>query len=138
MPVKPLLQLGIVLTLTACGDVVTSRYANMQEARNDELFQRGWLPDILPDSTTAIVTSNELDLNMSSGEFLVAPQDIGSFVDRLSGLQPPHSEYAGLIEGMQRRDYDSYTYTEGMTWLFLCNSETGHCMYRLPYSGLSR
>ena len=41
------------LLLCSC-DVVTSKYATLADARNDRLFERGWLPDILPPSTREI------------------------------------------------------------------------------------
>ena len=70
MTAKTLFCIAILSSLTVGCDVVTSNYETMQDARNDRLFERGWLPDILPDSTTSIRTSNDLDINTSVGEFL--------------------------------------------------------------------
>jgi hypothetical protein len=38
------------------------------------LFERGWLPDIVPDSSREITINNDLDLNLSKGEFFFDPE----------------------------------------------------------------
>lgn len=131
-----LLCLGMLLALATGCDVVTSNYATLQDARDDSLFGRGWLPDILPESTVSIRTSNDLDINTSEGEFTVAVRDVDVFIKQLSGIEEPYIGHADYIKRMQRKGYEGFSYTDGLTWLFLCNRETGHCKYRLPYSGL--
>ncbi|MCR9261619.1 MAG: hypothetical protein NXH95_18020 [Pseudomonadaceae bacterium] len=137
MRVITLIVIGGFLSLAAGCDVVTSKYETLDEARDDTLFRRGWLPDILPESTVSIRTSNDLDTNTSEGEFMVAVEDVDTLVRRLSALEEPYVDHADYIVKMQKSGYKGFSYTAGLTWLFLCNRDTGHCIYRLPYSGLS-
>lgn len=134
-PLK-ILFFGSMLLLASGCDVVTNKYPTLQDAREDALFRRGWLPDILPESAVSIRTSNDLDINTSEGEFTIAIQDVGDFVKQLSDVDEPYAGHSGYIKIMQLRGYEGFTYTEGDTWLFLCKRKTGHCAYRLPYSGL--
>jgi len=58
-----------VLALAGSSDVVTTRFATLADAKSQGAFQRGWLPPVLPDSATAIVERNDLDLNRGTGSF---------------------------------------------------------------------
>ena len=129
-----LLALAICLVVTGCCDCVTSRYANLQEARDDDLFNRGWLPEILPESAMAIRTSIDLDLNTSEGEFTIAIEDFDVFIKQLSTVRKPYGRHANHIEKMQKKGYEPFNYTEELTWFFFCARESGHCTYMLPYS----
>jgi hypothetical protein len=53
------------------------------DVRTDHVFERGWLPDILPASAHDIHTRNNLDLNLSDGEFSFEPVDAAAFVSRV-------------------------------------------------------
>jgi len=55
----------VFLFLAGYGDVVTDDYVTYKDAVKDNLFIRGWLPEILPQSTRDIRTENNLDLNTS-------------------------------------------------------------------------
>lgn len=72
-----------LLTMHGCSDIVTSEYPTYQIAEEDELFQRGWLPEIIPRSATEIVVNNNLDLNESSGNFVLSNDAILDFKERL-------------------------------------------------------
>ena len=48
-------------TLVGCGERVVHRYETVGEARRDGVFERGWVPDILPDGATALVELHDLD-----------------------------------------------------------------------------
>ena len=102
-----------VATLSSCDDV-TSRYPTLDDARNDQLFERGWLPDILPPSAHDIRVTNDLDGNRSEGEFSFDPADFLSFVAQFESLYPPFEYSAG-----------------GYTWVFFCDSMSGHCYYSM-------
>ncbi len=123
----------LTLTLAACGDVVTSRYATLQDARADQLFERGWLPDLLPPSAHDIRTSNNLDLNTSSGEFSFSPADSKLLAARLSPYASPQCPFVNLdseVKSHLGRGYPAYQYFEDhTTWVFLCRPERGECDY---------
>src|SRR5690606_14748458 len=83
-----LLPLLCGLVLTGCGDIdtVESRYQTRADAEADLLFARGWLPEIIPDSSRGIVTKNDLDLNLSEGEFYFDREDLDAFLSHLRRL----------------------------------------------------
>jgi hypothetical protein len=101
----------IFLLLAGCGDIVSDHYANYEEAKKDRLFERGWLPDILPMSTTNIKTVNDLDLNKSRGSF-----DI------------PKNELSGFISRLEQKSENEFVYRE---WQFEVNVNNGHVKYEL-------
>jgi hypothetical protein len=112
---------GIVLVYMAVlvifNDSATSRYATMAEAHADQLFDRGWLPEILPGSTANIEINNNLDLNSSWGSFEISPDDLDAFKGHLY-----------LIS------YKKYFYSENRQapgWEFTIDDVSGHVEYTL-------
>ncbi|ELV8605285.1 hypothetical protein QNE25_004505 [Vibrio vulnificus] len=105
----------LLLVLTGCSDIVQSHYDNDQQAQADQLFERGWLPDVLPVSTTQIEVTNDLDNNTSQGSFLIAEKEIGQF---LSQLQP--------LETANQYRFES----DNSVWIFTLN-EAGKVSYQL-------
>ncbi|ELP6989243.1 hypothetical protein QTU65_004493 [Vibrio vulnificus] len=103
------------LVLTGCSDIVQSHYDNYQQAQVDQLFERGWLPDVLPVSTTQIEVANDLDNNTSQGSFLIAEKEMGQF---LSQLQP--------LETANQYRFES----DNSVWIFTLN-EAGKVSYQL-------
>jgi len=71
------------LALASCSEVVSSQYASYQKAQEDKLFERGWLPDILPLTTLDIEVNNDLDLNESAGRFIIPEHDLNEFTQYL-------------------------------------------------------
>jgi hypothetical protein len=59
----------MLLALAGCGDVVTTRFATLADAKSQGAIERGWLPPWLPASARAIVERNNLDLNTGTGSF---------------------------------------------------------------------
>ena len=123
------------LHLLATADLVTSRYSTLNDARADRLFERGWLPDILPASAREIRTTNDLDINTSEGEFGFAPDDYQTFASRLSPYSPGAARSKDrdrYVRKMEGRGYQSGTLSEeGSTWLFVCERERGYCEYTM-------
>ncbi|EGR0633375.1 hypothetical protein WM008_22425 [Vibrio vulnificus] len=105
----------LLLVLTGCSDIVQSHYDNYQQAQADQLFERGWLPDVLPVSTTQIEVTNDLDNNTSQGSFLIAEKEMGQF---LSQLQP--------LETANQYRFES----DNSVWIFTLN-EAGKVSYQL-------
>src|SRR5688572_23700134 len=109
---QQLIIIACALALLGC-DVVTDRYATLQDARSDSLFQRGWLPDILPPSSHDIRTSNDLDLNVSSGEFHFSPQEFPDFTASLrayTSRDSPLESLNGDISRLMRQGFRPYEY----------------------------
>ncbi|EHK2774923.1 hypothetical protein QTG64_003788 [Vibrio vulnificus] len=105
----------LLLVLTGCSDIVQSHYDNYQQAQADQLFERRWLPDVLPVSTTQIEVANDLDNNTSQGSFLIAEKEMGQF---LSQLQP--------LETANQYRFES----DNSVWIFTLN-EAGKVSYQL-------
>ncbi|MDH3242811.1 MAG: hypothetical protein OEO83_19320 [Alphaproteobacteria bacterium] len=132
-----LLLLGGLVGLLAKfgGDVVTSKYASYEAAMEDNLFDRGWLPELIPSSATSIVTNNNLDLNISHVEFRYDPADTDSFLGNLRPYRDRNSptvEYKARVEGMKSENYRPYEYRDYASfWVFFVNSEEGHVVYDL-------
>jgi hypothetical protein len=118
-----------------CGDTVTSRYETRADAEADKLFQRGWLPSIIPESSYDITTKNDLDINVSEGQFSFAPGHAEEFIKHLERMDA--SEFSGIdsVRFMGRGYWPHYFRNENSWWQFFINIEKGHCKYRM---GLSR
>ncbi|HAS6140693.1 TPA: hypothetical protein ACGVBR_000354 [Vibrio vulnificus] len=105
----------LLLVLAGCSDIVQSHYDNYQQAQADQLFERGWLPDVLPVSTTQIEVANDLDNNTSQGSFVIAEKEMAQF---LSQLQP--------LETANQYRFES----DNSVWIFTLG-EQGHVSYLL-------
>lgn len=132
------LLLAIILAATGCeylSDTVTSHYSTMADARADGLFGRGWLPDVLPASARDITTSNNLDLNISTGGFSFTPADGPQLYRLLKPGAPGHSKFADwpdTVADYNRRGFTAWSYQQDRyTWAFFCHQEKGRCDYFL-------
>ncbi|ELE2039906.1 hypothetical protein ACI1IY_004498 [Vibrio vulnificus] len=105
----------LLLVLAGCSDIVQSHYDNYQQAQADQLFERGWLPDVLPVSTTQIEVANDLDSNTSQGSFVIAEKEMAQF---LSQLQP--------LETANQYRFES----DNSVWIFTLE-EAGKVSYQL-------
>jgi hypothetical protein len=128
---------SVVLSVSGCdlfnyllsSDTVTSHYDTLASARSDNLFARGWLPDILPESSINIRTSNDLDVNTSTGSFEFSPSDANHFYKLLTPGLPKNIEYKRLKAAGQRYTSDGYTVWSHEPWVFICHSAKGRCIY---------
>ncbi|MBE9554116.1 MAG: hypothetical protein IMF05_11685 [Proteobacteria bacterium] len=123
---------------------VTSEYWTYENAVADDLFERGWLPDFIPASATRIVTVNNLDLNMSHGEFHYDPDDTAAFLARLRPLQSDEAqsvvdpERAAELAANGYRAWE-FAYTgsawehgnTGSVWVFFIREGGGHVFYEM-------
>ena len=122
-----LLVLAALFSVIGCSDTVESRYSTRREAEEDSLFERGWLPAIIPKSSRDIVTKNDLDINVSNGEFFFSPADAADFSRHLHGVAEPNKEYS------------AFTYSDkNSTWFFEVDFTKGHCKYSSTYEHLTK
>lgn len=134
---KGLITSAVALLLASCdlltGDVVTTRYDTYSDAFADSLFARGWLPQIIPESAARIVTSNNLDINTSHGEFLLPPKEAGPFLERLSpynGRRSPFVGYGNKVVRRKAQGFEAMEYVDGaQVWIFFVHKKTGHVYY---------
>lgn len=112
------------LLLSGCYDVVVHHYPDRAAAEADQLFQKGWLPEIIPQSSRNIRTENDLDINMSEGEFTFDPTESATFVARLAKAEP------GSLDDEEKpfltKGYSPYRAGEHT---FFVNASRGHCRY---------
>ena len=81
---RRVLAMFTALVLTGCGDVVTTRFATLKDARSQRAFERGWLPPVLPDSARSIAETNDLDASTGTGSFIYDVSERASYVERLT------------------------------------------------------
>lgn len=124
------------LGIAACDasfDIVTDDYATLRDARSDRLFERGWLPDILPESTTRIRTVNNLDINTSTGEFSLSSVDSAALFGRLEPGAPKASRFADwqrTVARYDRKGHSAWHYSvSGTNWAFFCEPSADRCEY---------
>ncbi|HAS6073121.1 TPA: hypothetical protein I7117_03140 [Vibrio vulnificus] len=106
----------LLLVLAGCSDIVQSHYDNYQQAQADQLFERGWLPDVLPVSTTQIEVANDLDSNTSQGSFVIAEKEMAQFLSHLQPLETANqyrfeSDNSVWIFTLGEQDHVSYLLT---------------------------
>ena len=78
-----LLSILILVFLNAVSSVVSEHYLTYNSAKEDNFFERGWLPDILPESTLMIIVNNDVSSNTSHGVFYINNKDMNEFIDKL-------------------------------------------------------
>lgn len=121
--------------------VVSNHYGTLDDARENTLFVRGWLPDILPASAKNIQTTNDLDLNTSSGSFSFDPANAQHFYERLSTGAPeqaPFRRWQAQRDDYAREGFSTWTYHQDeRTWVFFCKEQAGECEY-VMWSGRGR
>ena len=115
-----------VFLLIVPGDTVTNRYTSLRDARQDGVFDKGWLPDVLPPTAFGIEVSNNLDLNVSSGEFSFDPADYPFFIEQTRPWQAagvaPARETENSLDKRQ-------AVAHGSIWTFRCDGREGRCKY---------
>jgi len=107
----------VILFLATFDESVFSSYATRAEAEADALFERGWLPGIVPPSAKAIEISNDLNLNISNGDFRFDPQEHNALVSQL--LRSASDDKNGL---------SAYRYED---WIFWISRKKGYCQFHM-------
>jgi hypothetical protein len=132
-------QIGIIafvlLLLARCSDTVTKHYSTRTEAEADRLFDRGWLPRIIPTSSKQIRTSNDLDINTSRGEFHYDVNESGVFMANLreySARKAPFRRWTDSIREQKKEGYTAFEYSDKQSvWVFFVNPKKGHVRYAM-------
>lgn len=60
-------------------DIQSSHYANLAAARQSGIIERGWVPELLPASSTDISETHNLDTNAGTGTFKFPSADLAAF-----------------------------------------------------------
>lgn len=126
----------IVLNLflfEGCNNTATNHYTTRSKAEAEKLFERGWLPNIIPASARNITVSNDLDRNRSEGEFQYDPKetdDFSRYLKPYAGQKLPLSRWQAYINEQKKKGYVAFEYSSDKSvWVFLVNIQTGHVRY---------
>jgi hypothetical protein len=118
---------GVLLiscALAGCNDTVTTRFADFEQAQSAGAFERGWLPPILPPSTTDIVEKNDLDLNIGEGLFSFSPADRDYFITNGAKAINIDAESGSSHRQKQLEGYGFLQYSRDSTsWLIAVHPE---------------
>lgn len=132
---KSSFYLLLLLLMGGCSDVVTTHYQTYSDAAKDNLFGRRWLPDFIPSTSFNITVSNDLDRNISEGEFSFPPIATESFVSKLrpySGRTSLYVDYEKVADRRKAQGYILYEFTrDHYVWVFSLNREKGHAYYNM-------
>jgi len=123
---------ALCLALAGCSDTVTSFYPTREDAVAAQLFERGWLPSIIPPSSHKITTSNDLDSNISNGDFYFDGSDGPAFLAQLkpSSGRRGSRDFTANIEKWKRKGYLPYEFSyENTVWIFYIRQ--GHAAYEM-------
>jgi hypothetical protein len=109
-----------LVVLAGCDDSVRLEYSTKAEAESESLFARGWLPEIIPPSSRQITMKNDLDLNVSEGEFKFDATD--------------HEAFIGKLERMQSLDVEGFSAYSFEDWTFFISGGRDQCRFRMRLS----
>ena len=124
--------LFVFFAILGVWDVKEYSFRTKEEARADNFFEKGWLPDFIPESSTGIQVLRNIDVNTSEGGFTFDPKEAENFVsilekkntdERRLGQPENYSE-------LRSRGYISVDCSHGDTvWRFMIHKSTGDCSY---------
>lgn len=118
------------VALSGCLDR-SDDYDNIDDARAGHVFEKGWLPDMLPASTHNLRVSTTVEDSAGRGKFGFDPKDYAAFIANLSAYDGAMSKVEKDQRSIKRlldKGYEAYTYASGAThWVFLCDQKEGRC-----------
>lgn len=127
---KPLVVLFLaMLVLGSCNDRVETSYATYEEARRDRLFERGWLPSIIPRSSRSIEVISDVDTNTAQGSFEFSAGTDNEFVSHLKECMKPYLHLEELGDLFQK-GYRPFCWEDnGSYWTFYIDRSRGRCSF---------
>ena len=128
---RNILLLLTALGLCGCSDVVTKEYPTYADAAADRLFERGWLPSIIPPSSYEIRVESNLDRNDAEGQFCFAPKERLRFLSALRKMQVSEIQEADMFPYLERGYWPYEFRSQGYAWIFYVNEQRGLCNYRM-------
>jgi hypothetical protein len=113
-------------------DTGVHTYPTLADVHREHVIGKGWLPDILPPSTFAITTRNNLKFNFSIGEFSLAPQEMPLLTTRMKrgAITMGFADWSETVEDYADDGYRPWYYQDDdSTWAIFCKAEIAHCEY---------
>ncbi|GAA5497569.1 hypothetical protein Rhal01_03765 [Rubritalea halochordaticola] len=122
----------LFLAIRGVWDVKEYSFPTKQEATAAEFFEKGWLPEFIPESSTNIRVKRNIDINTSEGGFAFDPKDAEPFVSTLEQKNTNECRL-GQPENyteLRSKGYISIDCSHGDTvWRFMIHKELGDCRY---------
>ena len=128
------LALLVLLFLAIWGvwDVKEYSFQTKDEALSESFFEKGWLPEFIPESATDIQVTRNIDINTSEGGFAFDPKEFEQFV-RILAQKDTDECKLGQPENyleLRSKGYISIDCSHGdIAWIFMIQKELGDCQY---------
>lgn len=122
----------VVVLLVGCDESQTSRYSSTSEARSRQLFEKGWLPDILPESASGIVVTTYVDIGWCKGEFRIPSAEIDGFIASMTANPMPfeYDAWKDDLAGLAEEHRPVYYYrSDRAQYAFACNRSDERCEF---------
>ena len=122
----------VFLALWGVWDVREYSFETKEEALAEDFFEKGWLPEFIPESSTDIQVKRNIDINTSEGGFSFDPKDAEQFVSTLQHKNTGESRTGSPdnYTELKKRGYISVDCSHGNTvWSFMIHKELGDCRY---------
>lgn len=78
-----LLSITLFIFIHGCGEIQDTFYANIDAAKKDGAIKRGWIPNILPESSSEIYERSDIDSNQVWLRFKFDKKDIKSLLEQV-------------------------------------------------------
>jgi hypothetical protein len=116
--------ISIAFLVVGCGDNVTSHFNDIEHAKQEKAFERGWLLPILPPSTTNITEKNDLDLNIGEGSFSFDPSEIDHFINSGAEAIKIHASPDTDLANLQKKGFRLLSFKrDSSNWLIAIHSD---------------
>jgi hypothetical protein len=76
-------------------DIQINKYDNLQQVKEDQAIQKGWVPALLPPSAYNIEETHDIDTNQLFGRFYYKEVDEKVLMTQLSEFPEDNGTYAG-------------------------------------------
>lgn len=97
------------------------------------MFEKGWLPDLLPASTYDLEVITSVEISAGRGSFRFDPGDYRAFSAKLSAYDGSMSKVDDDNKSIRRlldEGYEARAYSSAATnWLFLCDAGEAVCEF---------
>jgi len=84
---------SLFMFILGCGETQEVFYKDMDAARKDNAVERGWIPNIIPESSTEIHERHDLDTNRVWISFKFDRKGIQGLIDQVEELTPAEVKY---------------------------------------------
>lgn len=118
-----ILSSSAVLVFSGCSDNMHSFYSSYADAQEDGVFDRGWLPPVLPDTAYEITERHNLDTNRGTFNFKIDDSQIDAFIAQLEHLEDSMQDNAirsAPEEIKQLQDAEFFSHSTEKTKFYFC------------------